>query len=587
MTYRNRPAPRRRHRARWQDELRTQRLLVGGFAAAIAVALGLFGISAWNAYYDTHLQQVMYVEGTAVIREELDLRKAIQAAELQATGVDIQDQLGEDQTTGGARGAVLQQQLSVITDQFSNLTATSTGSISDGLFQATRAEEFGISVTDEEIDAEVATRQTLPARIQVSIIEVDALPEDAASGAEATDEDFARAEEEANDIRARLDDGEEFGAIATAESDDPGSATFEGLVGWVSEDDPQYGYLFPLADGVEAGELSGPTRTDDGYVILRVEDRTEEGPFTGLLDLLSSARITDADYRAYIGDELLKRDFRTYFTDDVAVSPAEQREVAQILILNDQGVPVPKQRIRHLLAQPVPGGEVADQEAATEEQWAAAEARAQGWFDEVQDPDADWFEIAKESDDPGSRSNGGDLGWYDPTTGQFVPEFEAAVARLAVGEISEPVRTDFGYHVIQVTDQRTTALDFAASLIEDLEADPDSFGAEARANSEDSATRSDEGYLGWVARYEGSVAREQAIFGMTEIGEISADPVVDGNQIWIFKLLGSNPERLVEESRLSTIQSTGYSRWYETLKADGQIWIDTQLQLEAAPPPTA
>lgn len=578
MTYRNRPAPRRRHRARWQDELRTQRLLVGGFAAAIAVALGLFGISAWNAYYDTHLRQVMFVEGTAVIREELDLRQAIQGAELQATGTDISEQMG------GARDAVLQQQLSVISDQFTNLTTTATGSISDGLFQATRAEEFGISVTDEEIDAEVATRQTLPARIQVSIIAVDALPEDAASGAEPTDEDFARAEDEANDIRARLDAGEEFGAVATAESDDPASAQFEGLVGWVSEDDPQYGYLFPLADGVEAGELSGPTRTDDGYVILQIEDRTEEGPFTGLLDLLSAARVTDADYRAYIDDELLRRAFRAYFTDEVAVSPADQREVAQILVLNDQGVPVPKQRIRHLLAQPVPGGEVAEQEAATEEQWAAALARAEAWYDEVQDPDADWFEIAQESDDPGSRSNGGDLGWYDPATGQFVPEFEAAVARLAVGDISEPVRTDFGYHVIQVTDQRTTALDFASSLIEDLEADPDSFGAEALANSEDSATRTDDGYFGWVARYEGTATREEAIFGMTEIGEISADPVVDGNQIWIFKLLGSNPERLVEESRLSTIQSTGYSRWYEDLKAGGQIWIDTQLQLDAAPP---
>lgn len=578
MTYRNRPAPRRRHRARWQDELRTQRLLVGGFAAAIAVALGLFGISAWNAYYDTHLRQVMYVEGTAVVREELDLRQAIQGAELQATGTDLSDQMG------GARDAVLQQQLSVISDQFSNLTATATGSITDGLFQATRADGFGISVSDEEIDAEVATRQTLPARIQVSIIAIDALPEDAASGDEPTEADFARAEEEANAIRSRLDDGEEFGAIATAESDDPASAQFEGLVGWVSADDPQYGYLFPLADGVGAGELSGPTLTDDGYVILQVEDRTEEGPFTGLLDLLSAARVTDADYRAYVGDELLRQAFRAHFTDEVAVSPAEQREVAQILVLNDQGVPVPKQRLRHLLAQPVPGGEVADQEAATEEQWAAALARAEAWHDEVQDPDADWFEIAKESDDPGSRSNGGDLGWYDPTTGQFVPEFEAAVARLTVGEISEPVRTDFGYHVIQVTDQRTTALDFATNLIEELQADPDSFGAEALANSEDSATRTEEGYLGWVARYEGTAAREEAIFGMTEIGEISEQPVIDGNQIWIFKLLNSDDARVIPESRLTTIQSTGYSRWYDTLKADGQIWIDTQLQLDAAPP---
>ncbi len=343
MTYRSRPAPRRRHRARWQDELRTQRLLVGGFAVAIAIALGLFGMSAWNAYYDSHLRQVIVVEGTSVSTEALDLRQAIMGAELQATGTDLSEQVGGvEGRPATARDPVLQQQLSVISDQFSNLTSTATGSIVDGLFQATRADGLGISVSDAEIDAEIETRQTLPARIQVSIIAVDALPADAATGAEPTDEDFARAEDEAAEIRAQLDDGGDFATIAAAQSDDAGSAQAQGLVGWVSEDDVQYGYLFPLADGVESGELAGPSRTDEGYVILRVEDRTEAGPFTGFLDQLDAARVTDEDYRAYVSDELLRRAFRTHFEEEVAVSPAPQREIAQILILNDQGTPAPE-----------------------------------------------------------------------------------------------------------------------------------------------------------------------------------------------------------------------------------------------------
>ena len=57
--------------------------------------------------------------------------------------------------------------------------------------------------------------------------------------------------------------------------------------------------------------------------------------------------------------------------------------------------------------------------------------------------------------------------------------------------------------------------------------------------------------------------------------------MVDGNQIWIFRLLDSSDERIIEEDRLSTIKSTGYSRWYDELKADGEIWIDTQLQLDS------
>lgn len=575
MTYRSRPAPRRRHRARWQDELRTQRLLVGAFAAAIAIALGVFGISAWSAYFDGHLRQVMVVEGTAVSRDAFDLRQTIIGSELQATGLDLNNQLG------GARDAVLQQQLSVISDQFQNLTSTAAGSIEDGLFQATRAGGFGLSVSDAEIDAEVTARQNLPARVKLSLISFRALPDDAASGATPTDEDFARAKDEADQARADLDAGGDFATIATAQSDDAASAQADGLVGWVSADDIQYGYLFPLAEGAENGDLVGPEKTDTGWVILRVEDRTPAGPFTTLLDLLDGARVTDADYRAYIGDELMRRAFRGYFEDEIVVSPAPQRDVAQILILQDQGVPVPKQRIRHLLAQPLPGAD--DQSTATQAEWDAALARAQGWYEEVQDPNADWFEIAKESDDPGSRGRGGDLGWYDPTTGNFVPEFEAAVATLGVGEISEPVKTDFGYHVIQVTDQRVSALDFATNMIVDLQADPESFADRATADSEDSATRSDGGHLGWVAHYETDAIREEAIFALTDVGQISAEPVVDGNQIWIFKLVDTSEDRIVEKARLDTIRSTGYDRWYATVQKDGQIWVDTQLTLDSAP----
>jgi len=219
----------------------------------------------------------------------------------------------------------------------------------------------------------------------------------------------------------------------------------------------------------------------------------------------------------------------------------------------------------------------------SEKQWDAALARAQAWYDEVQDPNADWFTIATESDDPGSRNRGGDLGWYDPTSGNFVPEFEAAVAHLGVGQVSEPVKTDFGYHVIQVTDQRLSALDFATNLIADLQANPDTFADEATANSEDSATRADGGHLGWVAHYETDAIREEAIFGLTDIGQVSAEPVEDGNQIWIFQLLDSKEDRIIENARLDTIRSTGYERWYSSLQKDAQIWIDTQLQLDSAP----
>ena len=58
-------------------------------------------------------------------------------------------------------------------------------------------------------------------------------------------------------------------------------------------------------------------------------------------------------------------------------------------------------------------------------------------------------EIAKEfSDDPGSAELGGDLGWAEP--GLFVPEFDKVLFSLEVNELSDPVKTDFGYHLIRL-----------------------------------------------------------------------------------------------------------------------------------------
>ena len=57
------------------------------------------------------------------------------------------------------------------------------------------------------------------------------------------------------------------------------------------------------------------------------------------------------------------------------------------------------------------------------------------------------------SEDPGSAPDGGDLGWTGP--GTFVPEFDKAVADLKVNEISEPFKTRYGWHIVQLLGTRT------------------------------------------------------------------------------------------------------------------------------------
>lgn len=65
----------------------------------------------------------------------------------------------------------------------------------------------------------------------------------------------------------------------------------------------------------------------------------------------------------------------------------------------------------------------------------------------------DFAKLAKEySQDPGSSENGGELGWF--TVGQMVDAFNNAAYSLEVNEISKPVKSEYGYHIIQVTDKR-------------------------------------------------------------------------------------------------------------------------------------
>jgi peptidyl-prolyl cis-trans isomerase C len=66
---------------------------------------------------------------------------------------------------------------------------------------------------------------------------------------------------------------------------------------------------------------------------------------------------------------------------------------------------------------------------------------------------ADFQQVAKEnSSDTGSKEQGGFLGYFG--AGQMVPEFEAAVAKMQKGQVSEPVKTNFGWHIIKLEDRR-------------------------------------------------------------------------------------------------------------------------------------
>lgn len=94
-----------------------------------------------------------------------------------------------------------------------------------------------------------------------------------------------------------------------------------------------------------------------------------------------------------------------------------------------------------------------DAKAAPADGDALAKKKADDLLAQIQ-KGADFAKLAKEySTDPGSGSQGGDLGWFKK--GMMVPEFEAEAFKLQPGQVSSaPVKSDFGYHIIKVTAKR-------------------------------------------------------------------------------------------------------------------------------------
>lgn len=98
------------------------------------------------------------------------------------------------------------------------------------------------------------------------------------------------------------------------------------------------------------------------------------------------------------------------------------------------------------------------------------------------DNGADFAELARQYSEDASANNGGDLGWVNP--GDTVPQFEEAMNLLAPNEISAPVRSPFGWHIIQVLERRKQDMTKEA--------------ARFKARQEIRARKAEEAYEDWV-----------------------------------------------------------------------------------------
>jgi peptidyl-prolyl cis-trans isomerase D len=119
-------------------------------------------------------------------------------------------------------------------------------------------------------------------------------------------------------------------------------------------------------------------------------------------------------------------------------------EIAKYYAANKDSLHEPEQiHARHILV----AVKDSDSEAAKQK----AKERIEKIYKEAK-AGADFAKLAKDNSDGPSAPNGGDLGWFGK--GAMVPDFEKAAFALKKGEVSEPVKTQFGWHVIKVEDKK-------------------------------------------------------------------------------------------------------------------------------------
>ena len=209
--------------------------------------------------------------------------------------------------------------------------------------------------------------------------------------------------------------------------------------------------LFPLAENASADEVAKQlTKADE---VMRKLKNGED--FSKLAAQFSSA--ADRSNGGALGLRPPSR-YPSLFVDaikDVAVGqlagPLRSAAGFHLLKLLDRrsadALPatVIQTRARHILLRP--GGNLSQD---------AARAQLAGFKRKIELGLADFEALAKEHSQDGSANQGGDLGWANP--GMMVPEFEEAMAKLAPGQVGDPLVSRFGVHLIEVLERREAPL---------------------------------------------------------------------------------------------------------------------------------
>jgi parvulin-like peptidyl-prolyl isomerase len=567
MTFRARPAGSRSRT--WDDRDRRNMLLNIGFGIIVLIAVLLLAVAAGAAWYSDNLAEAGAVNGEVITKDEH--RKRV---EIDTFRNDYEERrLRTLLTAGQITLADYEARQAIVTQRKQSVEALALERLIDAKIQGELAEQEGVTVTEADIDARFAQEATIPELRHIWLIEV--APETPEGETAPGDAEIDAAREKAEDALDDLEAGRDWETVAREVSTDD-SRDKGGDIGFVDDQtrlDPA------MTDALFAVELDTPTEVVEGadgiFRIGRVTEIIEPRVDDALEAEIEAEDINMGDFRTALRADVTREKLDEAVTAEFLVA-GPQRRVAQIKL--EQGVEEGEEgavRTRHILYAPKDDPAGAGTLDADDPAWEEAEEEAQATYEKLS-ADISLFDATAraESDEAAAATTGGKLPYFAPGTGIDEDFAEAIFAEgLRDGQLLEPVRTQFGWHVIQMQ-HGPTDLDWMRKLRVRIVEEGEDFAELARDNSE-TEDAADGGDIGWIAKGILRPVVEQQIFA-TEVGGVSQPLVVPDDGVYLFQVSEEEVRELDADQRAELEQNV-FPTWYAEKKAGYEIRRDPSI----------
>ena len=574
MTFRAKPVVKRAHRPAWEAQDRRNFYLNLGFGLIVILALVILAVAAGLSYYSDHLASVGSVNGESISKDAFKARLNVDAwrikeEESRISTAVLAGHLTEEQ------GATQRQ---TITQQRDKLAKDSLERLIDSRLQAALAASEGVTATPEDIDARLIVEATSPELRHAWGIEVAPVTDPGAIGPTAAQKADAKTKAEA--ALKSLQDGKSWDEVARTVSTDASTAPQAGDLGWLQADDPRGEEA--LLKAVFAAPVNTPTGVVEGIDgVFRIGRATEIAASS--VDAAYQAKIQNdgvdlEHYREVVAADVIHEKLQGKIVAGVT-GPGPQRDISEIYIREAAaGLGADAIKVRHILYAPKGDPAGAAKVPATDPSWAAAQVQATTTYTKLKDNpnlfDATARQESNEGAAQGPTGTGGKLPYFDGTS-NIDPDFKAAIVApgLKEGDLLPPVKSSFGWHVIQVMN-RPTDLD-RLKAVKDLS---DNKGADFAVLARDTSEAQSSGIggdAGWVAKGQFDDQVAAAIFA-TPIGRTSEVVTVPGDGLYLFKV-AAEEVRTPAGRQLQELTSTAFSKWYDAKKSEALITRDEAI----------